>query len=437
MKKRFFGALLSALLLFSILLPGAAAWADGENSAVTGAKSSVVRILTEYNDGSYTTGSAFGVGKAGNAPEYFITNAHNCLEADGNPVREIYILLNSEAVSISLDSDGVPIADIDMSRVVTCEVVNGESISLDPDVAVLRAANPVSDRSCIKLRETSKGLAEKQSVYALGYSGDPESLGLSQSSGNQSILAGIDDVKTNGGKVSSIKEGDSGEHAGKTDLVAHSAVIDNGNTGGPLVDETGAAVGVNTNAVNGETGVNANEYCSVFIDYAVAILKEHEIEFDTVRSAGVQLNTKSIVLLSAIILIIVAATLLILYFKKLGRDYLEEQAKKEARQLRLQGMSGVFAGHRFPIDTQVTIGRAPSNNIVYPTGTEGVSANHCVVINSSNQIYVKDTGSTYGTYLNGDSRLPPNQLVTVQVGDKISLGSAAETFIITRKGGKL
>ena len=85
----------------------------------------------------------------------------------------------------------------------------------------------------------------------------------------------------------------------------------------------------------------------------------------------------------------------------------------------------------------MTIGRSPSNNIVYPTETEGVSGNHCVIIRSSNQIYVKDTGSTYGTYLNGDSRLPANQLVTVQVGDKISLGSPAETFIITRKGGKL
>ena len=66
-----------------------------------------------------------------------------------------------------------------------------------------------------------------------------------------------------------------------------------------------------------------------------------------------------------------------------------------------------------------------------------MSGNHCVVINNNGQVYVKDTGSSNGTYVNGTTKLPANQLVSIKVGDRISLGSEAETFMITRKGGKV
>ena len=428
MKKKFFAGLLSMLLLVCVLLPGTTVWADSQNAAVNDAKSAVVRLLTEYRDGSYSITSAFGVGKAGSAPEYFITSAHNCLEADGSPAEGIYILLDSQALSIAVDSNGVPIADVDDSRVVVCEVVNKDGISLRPDVAVLKSAEPVADRSCLALRKDVSRLEEGQKVFTLGYAEDPDLLGLAQEGGSTNILAGIDDVNVFSGIISLKAE--------STDVIAHSATVARGSSGGPTVDENGAVVGINTSDESNAAGNDADLYYSVPISYAADILKENDIEFETAKETF-RMTTKRIILLAAIVLIIAVAAILILRFKKLGREYLEDQAKKEAQELRLQGMSGIFAGRRFPIETQVTIGRSPSNNIVYPTETEGVSGNHCVIIRSSNQIYVKDTGSTYGTYLNGDSRLPANQLVTVQVGDKISLGSPAETFIITRKGGKL
>ncbi len=428
MKKKFFAGLLSMLLLVCVLLPGTTVWADSQNAAVNDAKSAVVRLLTEYRDGSYSITSAFGVGKAGSAPEYFITSAHNCLEADGSPAEGIYILLDSQALSIAIDSNGFPIADVDDSRVVVCEVVNKDGISLRPDVAVLKSAEPVADRSCLALQKDVSRLEEGQKVFTLGYAEDPDLLGLAQEGGSTNILAGIDDVNVFSGIVSLKAE--------STDVIAHSATVGRGSSGGPTVDENGAAVGINTSDESNAAGNDADLYYSVPISHAADILKENDIEFETAKESF-RMTTKRIVLLAAIALIIAVAAILILRFKKLGREYLEDLAKKEAQELRLQGMSGMFAGRRFPIETQVTIGRAPSNNIVYPTETEGVSGNHCVVIKSGNQIYVKDTGSTYGTYLNGDSRLPANQLVSVQVGDKISLGSPAETFIITRKGGKL
>ena len=116
-----------------------------------------------------------------------------------------------------------------------------------------------------------------------------------------------------------------------------------------------------------------------------------------------------------------------------------EERKKIERDnaLRIQGVSGHFSGRRFPLDGQVSFGRDPSNNIAFPSGTAGVSGNHCVVIKSGNQILIKDLGSTYGTVVNGSRRLPANQAQPINVGDKFALGSDNETFVITRKGGKI
>lgn len=438
MKKKCVSVLMAALLLVFALMPGTTVWADQENSAVTEAKNAVVRILTEYEDGSYTTGSAFGIGKKGEAPEYFVTTAHNCLEEDGSPAREIYILLDSSAVRTTPGSDGVPMADMDMSRVVRCEVVNRDSITLYPDVAILKAEQPVADRGRLVLRRSSEALEDGQSVFALGFPWEAENAAESAGGKSQNILAGINDVEVREGTVSVISKEEIGDVFLGTDVIAHTSVVSRGNTGGPLVDETGAAVGINSYiGKNENTEGGTGRGFSTCIDYAAEILEENGIAFDTAREGAFELNTKNIILLVMIVLIIAAAAILILRFRRLGREYLAEQAEKEAQELRLQGLSGLFAGRRFPLETQLTIGRAPGNNIVYPTDTEGVSGQHCVVIKSSGQIYVKDTGSTYGTFLNMTERLPANQLVSVHVGDKISLASPEETFIITRKGGML
>ena len=434
MKKRFFVGLLSAMLLISVLLPGTMAWADGKSDAAENAKSAVVRMLTEYADGSYSIASAFGVGKKGSAPEYFITNAHNCMEEDGSRALGIYILLDSEAVSISLQ-DGDPVADVDDSRIVACEVVNGDSITLNPDVAVLKAAEPVADRTCAALRK-SITLENGQTVFALGYSEDPDILGLSRDGGSLSIPAGIDDVSVQKGKVSAGLQEEASGPFQDTDAIQHSASVTRGNSGGPTVDEDGAVVGINTWPVTDKnSGTDSDSSYSISIAYAVEILQENDIEFEFAKE-GLKMNTRNIILLAAIAVIIIAAVILIIHFLKLGNAWQKEQAEKEAQELRLQGVSGYFAGRRFPLETQVAIGRDPGNNIVYPTDTNGVSANHCVVTKTSNQIYVKDI-SGFGTFLNGDTKLPYNQVVSVKVGDRISLGSEAETFMITRKGGRL
>ena len=423
--KRFLKVFFAVLLLAVLTFPNSVAYASNKEKAdISESKSAVVRVFAEYDDGSCATGSAFGVGKAGTEPEYFVTNAHVCLDDNGKQAKKIYILLDNKAVHLKYDNTGAGgIDDINYSKMVACMVVNEKSISLFPDVAVLKTAKPISGRTCIPLHETSKNLKDASTVYALGFPGVSDFLSLSRENSTY-IAAEVDEVNLTSGVVS--KKTNS-ELYHNTDIILHSAAISNGNSGGPLIDDSGAVVGINTYLLDS----SSDQFVSIYIDYAVSVLEEEGIEFE---NADIKDKTKNTVLLCVIAVTVVLATALIMVFKKRSTRYVENL---QARELRIQGVAGVFNGRRFPLEGQVSIGRAPDNSLVFPTDTPGVGSHHCVIIRNGGQIYIKDLGSTYGTAINGNQRIDKNQLVSLRVGDRIALGSEQQAFMITYKGGKL
>jgi len=88
-------------------------------------------------------------------------------------------------------------------------------------------------------------------------------------------------------------------------------------------------------------------------------------------------------------------------------------------------------GTRFPVAQSFSIGRSSGNTIVVPSSSTNVSGRHCEVIIKNNAAYLRDVGSTNGTFINGH-RLPAGQPVQLQPGMHISLGGAnsAETFLV-------
>ena len=103
---------------------------------------------------------------------------------------------------------------------------------------------------------------------------------------------------------------------------------------------------------------------------------------------------------------------------------------------RLQCKAGAFVGKRFSLENSVRIGRDPSkNDLVFPQNTQGVSGVHCVLMVDRGTVWLKDLGSTYGTFLEGDNRLAASQSTRLAVGQKFWLGSENEVFMITPKGG--
>ena len=83
---------------------------------------------------------------------------------------------------------------------------------------------------------------------------------------------------------------------------------------------------------------------------------------------------------------------------------------------------GEKAGQYTPIsDQNLTIGRSKKNQLRLMDRT--VSRSHAVIIQSRRAFYIRDEGSSLGTYLNG-RRIPPDKPILIKDGDQIVIGDS-------------
>ncbi len=435
MKKRLM-CLLLALLMLALSLSGCGS--DGGRIAAD-SRSGVVRILALLPDLTtgevyYATGSAFGVGKAGEPTDVFVTNTH--------VVQDVFYtesgsIVDAPAVSVWIlknDMAWNPVTGLDTSQAIPCTVLYASS-GMYPDYAVLRAGEAPEGRVALPLLADDADVAVGDSVYALGYPGSSDE--TEEGSYGSSLGADVDDVTVTSGVVSRFSEGSS---LGNTRLIQHDAQINHGNSGGPLIDESGAVIGINTYGIGGDASTgDVNSYYSVRISYVRDKLDELGISYDVAGGGSAW------VFIVIGLVIVLAAAAFVLWKKGLIRFALPKLSKRKGKasgtgldELRIQCVSGAFAGKRFALSPQVRMGRDPTkNDLVFPDGTQGVSGVHCVLIydSAAGSLYIKDLGSTFGTFVNGGKRLAPSQAMPLNVGDRFSLGSERESFMVTRKGG--
>ncbi|MCC8150451.1 MAG: FHA domain-containing protein [Lachnospiraceae bacterium] len=96
------------------------------------------------------------------------------------------------------------------------------------------------------------------------------------------------------------------------------------------------------------------------------------------------------------------------------------------------GISGIMDGRTYPVgNSGISFGRDVSSGIRFPTDVKGVSRNHCKLFkDSSGALFLMDSGSTYGTFLQGFGKLSAQQPVRVEDGAVFSLGSEKNSFKI-------
>lgn len=416
MKKRFVSIAIVMVLIFSFFLCGAGSSSSTSDNAVTKAKNSTVIVIIGASvDGSWvplTRGTGFFVGESDTAPQYLLTNHH---------VVDYFIQLGS-GETMQLEQ-GTLKAGI---RVYYSAEDYSEAYLIDydsiKDLALIKLAKPAEDYKALQLCVPTEEMVG-ETVYAVGY----------PSISDNSVIDSVsqwtkEDVTVSKGIISRLSTtSGTGVRTVQTD-----AVFSGGNSGGPLVDENGSVIGLNTFYVSGS---NTILYYAVNIDEAIPMLKTYSVPYE-VYSSG----PSALVIILIVVLALAAAGAVLFFLKKKGKKAAAgaavgktEGAEQEA--LRLQGQSGVFAGKRFALSKPIRIGRDGARcDLVYPENTQGISGAHCVVYSENGRAYIKDLGSTYGSFVSG-RKLSPNQPVELRIGDRITLGSEREAFTITGKGG--
>lgn len=433
--KRLLAGLIAAVLLS---MSAVTAFAAGDSNAVSAVRGSVAVVDIGFDvEGEWVElgwGTGFFTGRSGEAPQYLITNHH---------VVEAYIELGSgELMELTLEEPEITISGRAKIRVyfgaedyVEAYLVDSDSIK---DVAVLRLASPTDRRSALRLCSPTEKMVGS-TVYTVGYPGlaDNEYIASTTSWGET-------DATVNKGTVSRLMTtSGTGVSEIQTD-----AVIMPGNSGGPLVNEAGSVLGINTFTVSNSTD---KIYYAVNIDEVLPMLKLHNIPYEMAEDGSA---VPWLAIAAAAAVAVIAAALLAARRKKraraeeetlTARNAAQEAAAAAARRqdaasgdsgFRLQGVSGALEGKRFMIGARETVvlGRDPQQcGVVFPANTPGVSARHCALWCEEGRVYLKDLGSSHGTFLAPGRRLAAEQAVQLRPGETFFLGSQEQSFVIAER----
>lgn len=456
MKKRrsYISLLLCVLIGILLTLPAQAA----EKSAVDQARNGVVRVLALRNDGSAWLGSAFAVGEAGEPSSVFVTNHHVSANEDFSGADELYILLDDEWNAAG-EEGGL---EIDLEHAVRCHAIYEPTAY--PDYAILQAERIITERVALPLMPVSLA-APGEPVYAIGFPGISDNITLSR-------VASVDNVTITTGVISRITHMDFGDV--DTDVIQTDAVINHGNSGGPMITEEGYVIGLNTYGFSDGQASGSTIYVAVQIDYVISRLNDlidigtlHDFTYTLVtdRQGGSSSMLPTILICAAVVAAAAIAAVLIL--RRGRRAGAQAASASGGRQegayprtspadpfprteaadpigatmpvdampaLRLVGTEGCFAGRRFALEGSIRMGRLPDkNDLVFPADTTGVSGVHCVLRLTAGGATLTDLGSSFGTFLGNGVRLQPNQPVELKAGDTFTLGSRKQGFRLEQR----
>lgn len=409
------------------------------------AANSVVRVYTEYDvyllyksgntydlGEQFSTGSAFAVGKEKNKVSYFVTNRHvvgnetiSIEDRYGIPCSLVY---EAKRSYIILDDNGTKLP-------VSIVAVNKEG----PDLAIIQLRKPTNAREPIVLHPYRDANTLKGSrVWSLGYPGAQDNYININSIEDQ--LMSSKEIISIGSGVFSAEIQASISAAGGT-LIQTDATMNHGNSGGPLVDEKGAVLGVCTYSVSEDAdgsavqGMNA----AVSVNEVVKFLDSNHISYLTVNGL---IWEKVFYALCGVAIIGVILVALLKAKHKRNNGKAAEASQKEPQKKNpsaqnpqkrcLVGITGPLQGKRFVLASgkELTLGRdAKRCAVLFPDETKGVSRVHCKIRFDGETATITDLGSTYGTYVD-KKKIPANSPVRLHRGLAIDVGSEKNRFTL-------
>lgn len=395
------------------------------------------------NTGTFaSTGSAFAVGKDGEAVRYFVTNRHcvqeKTVEYDsaGNEIITIY---DSTDRYILVDNSGTGLP---------FDVISTNEGG--PDLAIVKLRDATETRKpCVLYQRTDiKELIEQDiSVHPIGYPAAVNVYTIDK------LLSGTDSSLANNGKVTGSIDAAVSSTGGE--LILTDAPINNGNSGGPLVDDRGVILGVCTYGVeeyNGHIvqGMNA----AVSINELLKFLDKELIPYTTVEDITpviipspepnetttpiqteppVPQKTHTNWVIYAIFgaAIIGVIVFLIIILRKQKKPIEPPPPPPPPAKRVLIGVEGPLKDRKFTLekDGKLRIGRDQSCNVRFKDGTPGVSKIHCEIRFDGKTATITDLKSSYGTYVD-HKKLDPNVTVTLHRSLAIDIGTEKNRFVL-------
>lgn len=384
-------------------------------SAVSDAADSVVYIEALYPSGKVGGGTGFAVGKSGEQVEYIVTNSHVVSEK-GN-FKEIVVYFSAKA-----------------NKYMIPEVYYIDSVK---DICVLKLPEPTSERKPISFC-SSKEVSVGDTVYALGYpdygstAQDYETMDTS----DLMITKGIVSKKTRVNFTSSVG----------VDAIMSDVQISYGNSGGPMVNENGAVIGINTYTTADASPIAEGAF-AITADDLIKALNAAGATYEMYSDAPAEEsepvsaepekkdNTLTIVIIAAAAVVVAAVVVVIVVVggrKNKKTDNAPAQSPAPAAASRtavIISASGTFNGKQFSVGERIVIGRNPDKcSVCYPVNTNGISGVHCEIRRSGSSYEIMDCGSSYGTFLGSGQKLTPNVPVQITNGTYFYLGNRDEMF---------
>lgn len=373
-------------------------------------------------------GTGFFVGNPGEEAEYLITNHH---------VIEIFLEYGKGEYVQQRLNDGSTLTVKARVRVYFDSQNYKEAYVVDynetKDIALLRLASGTTERSaCPLCRPTDDMIGS--TVYCVGYPGLSDNVIIDANSTWSKT-----DVSVTTGAVSRfVTSSGTGVRRIQTD-----AVIQQGNSGGPMVNARGSVIGVNTLYISSTAETN---YYAVSIDEVIPMLDANSVDYvmegDILPEPGNKMLLFGIIAAAAALLLIAVVIVAVKSKKGKAQPKTAAQADNGApaqpvlpqmpqsavqpKMVVIRSLSAQHSGMSYPIGTApVLIGRDAANcTIVFREGTPGVSGRHCSVSwnPDTEEFLITDLRSTYGTFLMNGQKLEPNVPYRCRAGESFYVG---------------
>lgn len=423
MKRKLFAFLLAVVLMLSLSTTAFAALnSESRNSVV------VVSTCmdTKYGEFSFGTGTGFFVND-----QYLVTNHHVIDTFEEYGAGELIdVTVNGMATSGRAKIR----VYYDANDYEEAYVVGDNSIK---DIAVLKLDKPTSKRTPLTLKVPTEDMVGS-TIYAIGFPGLADNVYADATNS-----WGVSDSTVTSGTISRLLT-TSGTGLQNVQIDCE---IKHGNSGGPVVDENGTAIGVATWSVSNNNDNNGVNY-AINIQEAITLMNQYGVSYTLYSEASADVaetpadvqpeqpeKETNIALIAAIavaaVAIVAVVVLLVLRKKPAAAAPVQIPAGPAPKVPVVRSIAQGNYGASVRIMGQpVMIGRGGECGLRFPANTPGVSGCHCTVQwdAASKSFVITDLRSTYGTFLMTGQKMQPNVPYRLRAGDKFYLGDQNNTI---------